>query len=278
LFTADIGSQENHWELSQGTSSRSLLQWDIWNTVFGAQGYNNYPLEPWNKVTGEIYHGAVEYWKTFDLSNYITTHWSDSKNLGEVLKNRIFIYVGLHDDYFLNEGVQQFEQRVNAKGGPGWANVTYLAGQPHGGNYQRRETWNFLELALQWVEDHAPHGKMPLSPDVTKASSRGNDWEEVMAHGGRAVAVTRQAWPSIKSGWWKVSATVGRWDPGVVLEAQWVVDGKARGQASAVKQGDTLSYKPSSRFRRGYLQLSVTGRKIGYVPETRSSKAVWTSL
>ena len=59
--------QENQWELAFGTSSRSQLQWDVWNAVFGAQGYNNYPLEPWDKVTGEIYPEAVEYWKTMDL-------------------------------------------------------------------------------------------------------------------------------------------------------------------------------------------------------------------
>ena len=51
-------AQENHWELSFGTSSRSFLQWDVWNAVFGVQGYNNYPLEPWDKVTGEIYLDA----------------------------------------------------------------------------------------------------------------------------------------------------------------------------------------------------------------------------
>lgn len=44
--------QENHWELTQGTSSRSFLQWDVWNAVYGVQGYNGYPLEPWDKVTG----------------------------------------------------------------------------------------------------------------------------------------------------------------------------------------------------------------------------------
>ena len=36
-------AQENHWELTFGTSTRSSLQWDVWNAVFGAQGYNSYP-------------------------------------------------------------------------------------------------------------------------------------------------------------------------------------------------------------------------------------------
>lgn len=126
-------AQENHWELTFGTSSRSFLQWDVWNAVFGAQGYNSYPLEPWDKVTGEIYPGAVEYWKPMDLSNYVTSNWDNEKRLGEVLRKRIFVYVGLADNYFLNLGVQQFESNVNGKGGPGWANFTYYADAEHGG-------------------------------------------------------------------------------------------------------------------------------------------------
>lgn len=55
LIDTTTVAQENHWELTQGTSSRSFLQWDVWNAVFGAQGLNGYPLEPWDKVTGEIY-------------------------------------------------------------------------------------------------------------------------------------------------------------------------------------------------------------------------------
>ncbi len=62
-------AQENHWELTFGTSTRSSLQWDVWNAVFGVQGVNGYPLEPWNKVTGEIYPEAVEYWRHMDLAD-----------------------------------------------------------------------------------------------------------------------------------------------------------------------------------------------------------------
>ena len=38
--------------------------------MFGVQGLNGYPLEPWDKVTGEIYPESVEYWREMDLSNY----------------------------------------------------------------------------------------------------------------------------------------------------------------------------------------------------------------
>jgi hypothetical protein len=263
--------QENHWELTFGTSSRSFLQWDVWNSVFGVQGYNNYPLEPWDKVTGEIFPEAVDLWRPYDLSHYITDNWDNHKNLGDVLKNRIFIYVGSLDTYYLNLGVEKFEQNVNGRGGPGWANVTVLEGQPHGGVYQLRDVFNYLELLESWVKDHAPDGKTPLSPEVTKRSSRGNQWEEVLTYGGRQAAVSRQAPPTVDLKGSRATATTGRWDPGVQLTAQWLVDGKPAGDAFTVIQGQAFSY---SLADGSTLQLDVTGVKRGYETETRRSKPV----
>ena len=272
-------AQENHWELTFGTASRSSNQWDIWNAVFGVQGYNNYPLEPWDKITGEIYPEAVEYWKPMDLSNYITSNWNNSRNLGETLAGRVYIYVGSWDNYYLNEGVMEFQKRTDAIGGPGWANVTILPEKPHGGNYQTREIWNYLEFLEAWIQDHGPNGTKPLSSNVTMPASRGNDWDEVIEIGGRAAAVARQAPPSIDAGYGvkvgsEVEACVGRWDPGVTLEAQWVVDGKADCEVFEVKQDEKVTYKVQEK---GALQLWVTGSKRNYVTETRKSNSVYVA-
>jgi enterochelin esterase-like enzyme len=261
-------AQENHWELTYGTSSRSITgQWDVWNAVFGVQGLNGYPLEPWDKVTGEIYPEAVQYWKHMDLADYITTNWDNEMNLGEVLRNRMFIYVGTFDDYFLNEGVAQFQGRVEEKGGVGWANFTYLEGKGHGGIYNLLDVWDYLELLQTWVQDHAPDGKTPLSASLTTSSARGNKFEDVMSYGGRMAALDRQGPPVVEGS----VATVGRWDPGVVLEAQWVVDGKPCGGAFEVEQGSQVTF---SGGEVGTLQIWVTGEKRGYVKETRKSNVV----
>ncbi|KAF2790141.1 hypothetical protein K505DRAFT_251860 [Melanomma pulvis-pyrius CBS 109.77] len=257
-------AQENHWELTYGTSSRSFQQWDIWNAVFGAQGYNGYPLEPWDKVTGEIYPAAVELWKPFDLSHWITSNWDNSLKLGKVLRGRIFVYVGTADNYFLNEGVAQFQSRVEAKGGAGWANFTYIEDAEHGGIYNGLDVWVYLELLQKWFVDHAPDGKTPLSPSVTTSAAVGNKWADVIAHGGHKAALARQAPPKVEG----KRASVGRWDPGVKLEAQWFVNGKPCGGAFAVKQGSKVSF---SGKEKGLLQLAVTGRKRGYATETRKS-------
>ncbi|UPX12641.1 uncharacterized protein EKO05_0003182 [Ascochyta rabiei] len=268
-------AQENHWELAFGTASRSSNQWDIWNAVFGVQGYNNYPLEPWDKVTGEIYPEAVDFWKLFDLSAYIVANFNSSRNLGAALAGRLFVYVGTWDDYFLNEGVMEFQKRTDAVGGPGWANVTILPEKPHGGNYQARGIWDYLELVDGWVKDHAPGGANPLTASATAASTRGNVWDEVIANGGRKAAIERQADPEIHGGKAKVgqnvSASVGRWDPGVKLTAQWVLNSKHTGASFGTAQGANVTCAPTAT---GHVQLLVTGEKRNYVTETRKSARV----
>ncbi|EFQ86847.1 hypothetical protein CFE70_001722 [Pyrenophora teres f. teres 0-1] len=268
-------AQENHWELSFGTKSRSFNQWDVWNAVFGVQGYNNYPLEPWDKVTGEIYPEAVEHWKPFDLSNYVVANFNSPRDLGTALAGRIFVYVGTWDNYYLNEGVMEFQKRTDAVGGSGWANVTILPEKPHGGNYQARETWNYLELVEKWVLDHSPTGPAPLSPSSIDPSTRGNIWDDVIQTGGRKAAMKRQAAPKIATKQAKVgenvTASVGRWDPGVKLTAQFVLNNKPAYEAFCVKQGATVQYTPTAK---GHVQLFVTGQKRNYVTETRKSNRV----
>jgi len=269
-------AQENHWELTFGTASRSSNQWDIWNAVFGIQGYNNYPLEPWDKITGEIYPEAVEYWKSMDLSNYVTSNWKSSRNLGQALAGRVYIYVGTWDNYYLNEGVKEFQKRTDAVGGPGWANVTILPEKSHGGNYQTRETWDYLELLYKWIQDHGPKGKSPLSAHATAPSTRGNQWDEVIRRGGHRAAVARQAPPAINGKrniriGSSVSSSVGRWDPGVTLTAQWMISGHPACEPFSVKQGATVQYIPQ---KTGELQLWITGSKRNYMTETRKSSSV----
>jgi hypothetical protein len=224
-----------------------------------------------DKVTGEIYPAAVNLWSPMDLSHYITSNWDNEKNLGEVLKHRIFIYVGSWDTYYLNLPVMKFEENVNGRGGPGWANVTILPDQPHGGVYQLRDIFNYLELLENWVKDHAPDGKTPLSAEVTKTSSRGNYWDEILAHGGRQAAIDRQAPPKLSMDGSKVTANAGRWDPGVELEAHWVIDGKPIEKSFGVYQNQTLFY---NLHDGSSLRLDVAGTKRGYETEIRQSNTV----
>jgi hypothetical protein len=71
-----------------------------------------------------------------------------------------------------------------------------------------------------------------------------------------------------------VHASVGRWDPGVTLEAQWWVGGKCEGEAFKVRQGQNVKYVHKRRGGAARVRLEVTGKKMGYLTETRQSNRV----
>jgi hypothetical protein len=53
-----------------------------------------------------------------------------------------------------------------------------------------------------------------------------------------------------------------------------MVNGKPSGESFAVEQAEVLKYTPETSSKRSFLQLWVTGRKTGYVEETRKSNSV----
>lgn len=171
----------SHWELSLGTLSRSRSQIDVWNAVYGAQDSNGYPLELYNKINGEINRKAVEYWKDFDLSLYLSNNWKGKKNLGYVLKDRIHLSVGTHDDYYLDNSVTAFKERVEELGGSQWANISYVENGNHGNLYRNLSTYDYLDLVYSWVNDHSPNGSRPLAKSQLSKASRGNYFSEVIS-------------------------------------------------------------------------------------------------
>lgn len=94
-------------ELALGTKSRSGQQWDIWEAVYSPVGDDGYPQRIWDKKTGKINKEVAEYWREhYDLAYIIQRDW---KTLGPKLKNKIHIYCGDMDNYYLNNAVYLME-------------------------------------------------------------------------------------------------------------------------------------------------------------------------
>jgi LPXTG-motif cell wall-anchored protein len=277
--------QENHYELALGTNSRSNDQWDVWNAVYGAQGYNGYPLDPWNKVTGDIDTVAAVTWRPMDLTNYIETNWGGDKNLSEALKGRLHVSVGTEDDYYLDGGVGLFKQKVEELGGADWAEVSVVPGGHHTGRYNYMSEQDFFNRVRGWMAAHAPDGATPLTAEDTSATTRGNTFAEVLALGGRGAAVARQAAPviaapSAPAAGDAITASAGSWDSAVALSGQWLRDGAPVGQPVVVEQTTISAAQVDSSYEvteadLGHdIRFDVTGSKPGYETETRSSEVV----
>ena len=62
----------------------------------------------WNKKTGVIDKKVAAYWKQhYDLRNILETNWP---TLGPKVANKINVYVGDADTYFLNMGVCKLDE------------------------------------------------------------------------------------------------------------------------------------------------------------------------
>ena len=297
--------EENRFELALGTNGRSFDQWDIWNAVYGVQGLNGYPLDPWEKVDGTIDTDTAALWKPMDLTDYLKSNWSSSLDLGSALEGRIHVSVGSHDNYYLDGGVKLFKQAVEDLGGSDWADVTVIPGAIHGGYYNGLSFSAYMAEVAQWVADHAPDGATPLEEAAVAPSIRGNDFTEVLAHGGASAALARQSDPVLSvsevstsllttdsSGGAPVgvgttlTASFGTWDPAMRVSGQWLVDGEPVGEAVTPTDGEgnpltlaelartTSTHQVTGAEAGSTVEFSVTGTKRGYETETRTSDPI----
>jgi hypothetical protein len=107
---------ENWYELTVGDKSRAGGQWDIWEATYGPVGADGYPQPIWDKRTGKIDPKVASYWKEhYDLRHILETNWA---TLGPKVANKINIYVGDADSYYLNMGVHLFDEAMKKMSAP----------------------------------------------------------------------------------------------------------------------------------------------------------------
>jgi hypothetical protein len=120
---------ENHYELVVGDKSRSGGQWDIWEATYSPVGANGYPKRLWNKQTGTIDHAVAEQWRKFDLLHILQTNWA---TLGPKIADRLNVYVGDMDSYYLNNAVENLHAFLAKTEGPQWTGeVVFERRAPH---------------------------------------------------------------------------------------------------------------------------------------------------
>jgi hypothetical protein len=107
---------ENWFELAVGDKSRSGGQWDIWEATYSPVGADGYPVRIWDKTTGVIDKKVAEHWKqNYDLRNILQTNWA---TLGPKVANKINVYVGDADSYYLNMGVERLNDFLKTADNP----------------------------------------------------------------------------------------------------------------------------------------------------------------
>ena len=145
---------ENWYELAVGDHSRSGGQWDIWEATYGPVGADGYPKRIWDKRTGAIDKSVAAYWKEhYDLRHVLETRWS---TLGPKLADKINVYVGDADSYYLNMGVHLLDTFLRSATGPKWTGeIVFQPMAPHCWGPSMAER---LQKMAAHIERHAPNG------------------------------------------------------------------------------------------------------------------------
>ena len=122
--------QRNHFELVNGTRGRSGEQLDIWSAVYGPLGADGFFQPLFNKRTGEIDPAVAQYWKEhYDLLYYLQQNWP---TVGPKLVDKIHVYTGTADTYFLNNSTRELQDWMKKTTNPhdeGY--FLYGDGKPH---------------------------------------------------------------------------------------------------------------------------------------------------
>ena len=154
------------YELMLGSNGRSTEQWDIWQAVYSPVGPDGYPKPIFDKRTGLIDHSVADYWREhWDLTDYLKRNW---KTIGEKLRGKLHVYVGLSDNYFLNDAVYRIQEALESFREPAYeGEVKYgqrdehcWNGDPNTPNAYTRLRYNtmYLPKIVERIEKTAPKG------------------------------------------------------------------------------------------------------------------------
>ena len=106
----------NYRELVLGSKGRSGQQWDIWEATYSPIGDDGYPKRIWDRVSGKIDKEVANYWKeNYDLAYILKRDWIKH---GHDWKNKIHIYCGDMDNYYLNNAVYLAEEILSETSSP----------------------------------------------------------------------------------------------------------------------------------------------------------------
>ena len=144
---------ENHYELVVGDKSRSGGQWDIWEATYSPVGPDGYPKRIWDKETGAIDKAVAEAWKKYDVHYILRTNWA---TLGPKVANKLNIYVGDMDSYYLNDAVEKLNEFLVKADNPKFTGeVVFQRRAPHCWGPRGPE---LLQKMIAQIDKYAPAG------------------------------------------------------------------------------------------------------------------------
>lgn len=140
-----------------GSHGRSGEQFGIFDAVFGPIGEDGYPVPLWDKLTGIIDSNAVHYAREqgYDLTYYLEKNW---KELGPKLIDKLHVYVGDADNFYLNRAVYSFQDFLKHTENPHYEGIFEYGRPMKGHGWQPVHTSELLRMMADHITKHAPEG------------------------------------------------------------------------------------------------------------------------
>jgi hypothetical protein len=147
--------QMSQLEAVLGSHGRSAEQMNAWDAVYGPVGDDGYPKELWDKRTGHIDPTVAEYMRNqgYDLRAYLEKNWT---TIGPDLVDKIHVYVGDMDTFYLNLAVYRLEDFFKHTTDPHYEG-TFQYGRPmkpHG--WQPFTDAELVKMMNAQVRSHRP--------------------------------------------------------------------------------------------------------------------------
>ena len=160
MRTAEGQVVETERQMSQleevlGSHGRSGQQLEAWEAVYGPVGADGYPRPLWDKLTGRIDHEVADYMLAhgYDLRAYAEKNWA---MIGPQLTDKIFIWVGDMDNFYLNLAVYDMEAffKLHPE-----AHARFEYGRPEKGHgWLPWQPVDFIRKMASQIAEHAPAG------------------------------------------------------------------------------------------------------------------------
>ena len=118
--------------MQQLTSLESVLgpyggQFSSFEWVFSPRGADGRPMQLFDRASGEIDPAVAAYWrKHYDIVEYLNDNW---QSIGPDLRNKIHLFVGTDDTFYLDGAAHSLESTLNRLGGE--PHFTFLPGRSH---------------------------------------------------------------------------------------------------------------------------------------------------
>jgi hypothetical protein len=144
-------AQQRYWmELVNGTHGRSGTgQQDIWQAVFGPIGPDGYFKPLVTSRTGAIDKTVAAYWKDhYDLLYYLQRNWT---TVGPKLVDKLHVYVGNMDSFFLDRDVRTLEAWMKTTENPHYEGF-FMYGD------QKPHCWSGPGTAADKIREMAEYG------------------------------------------------------------------------------------------------------------------------